>query len=302
MCGFSEKSCKFAVDNDEDAIVKMKQMDDTGILQHLMVFTDSLEEAADERYLNHCLHLFCTAGGAQFSVGDTQYNIVGGDAIIKATAIPIHGVTCSADFRMFGVLIQMDYLEANSPQSQYSVTGTLSMIDNPVLPMSPADMHRCHRDVEALHARYLDTAHTFYMETLRLDVQRLVFDLYDIHARHSRQTAQHTSQPQAIMNRFVTLLGTGIYRRERRPADYARRLCISAKYLSEACVKVSGHNASYWIDWYTRNDLSHQLRDTAKPLARISEDFSFSSLAHFSNYVKKNLGQSPSEYRKNESG
>ena len=272
--------------------------DETGILEHLMVFTDSLEEAADDCYLNYCLHLFCTAGGAQFSIGDTQYNIAPGDAVIKATAIPVRSVACSDDFRMFGVLIQMDYLEANSPQSQYSATGTLSMMDNPVLPMSPDDMRRCQRDVVALRERYLDTAHTFYMDALRLDVQRLVFDLYDIHARHSRETAQHTTQPQVIMNRFVTLLGTGIYRRERRPADYARRLFISAKYLSETCVKVSGHNASYWIAWYIRNDLSHQLRDTTKPLARIAEDFGFSSPAHFTSYVKKHLGETPSEYRK----
>ena len=79
---------------------------------------------------------------------------------------------------------------------------------------------------------------------------------------------------------------------------YASRLFITPKYLSEACDAVSGHNASYWIEYYFSQELACQLNDRSKPLVEIAHELNFSSPSYLSRYIKRVFNCSPSEYRK----
>ena len=78
---------------------------------------------------------------------------------------------------------------------------------------------------------------------------------------------------------------------------YADKLCVTSKYLSEVCKKVSGLPAAFWITRYTALDISRLLRDCSLSFTDISDMFGFSSLSHFSRYVQTNLGAKPSDFR-----
>ncbi len=266
-------------------------------IDNIFVFTDDLKEAFSDKYTNYCRHIFCQSGGAQLCLDDTVYNVVAGDCIICSTGPKASGIVCSDDFRMSSVEISLDYLEANSPSSEYALTGMLSTMQNPVFPMTTAEMNRCQRDIDDLRARTMNLQHLFLAETLKLDVQRMIFDIYDSHSRHLKRNKQLPTQGESLSDRFISLLSTGVYRKERRVDYYASRLAVSAKYLSEVCVKSTGHNASYWINWYTVGDISRQLQETKKSFSTISETFNFSSPAHFATYVRKHTNMSPTELR-----
>lgn len=271
-------------------------------IDSIFVFTDDLNEAFSDKYTRYCRHIFCQSGGAQLCLDDTVYNVVAGDCIICSTGPRASGIVCSDDFRMFSVEIALDYLEANSPSSEYALTGMLSTMQNPVFPMTAAEMNLCHRDIEDLRARTMNLQHLFLAETLKLDVQRMIFDIYDSHSRFLKRSKQMPTQGESLSDRFISLLSTGIYRKEREVKYYASRLSVSAKYLSEACIKSTGHNASYWINWYTVGDISRQLQETKKNFNTISEAFNFSSQAHFATYVKNHTNMSPTELRAKKKG
>ena len=86
------------------------------------------------------------------------------------------------------------------------------------------------------------------------------------------------------------------------------RLCVTPKYLSEVCKKVSGNSArsalgtlrsskNSWINCYAAIDLVHLLKDKSLSLTDISDMYDFSSQSHFSRFVQNNLGQKPSAFR-----
>lgn len=262
------------------------------------VFTDDFAECCREEYADYCLHILCLSGAAQFAVGDTLFNVIDGDAIIKSSGIPITHFHCSDDFSIKALLISWKFLNANTPQSSYNIIGALSTSQNPVMPMQQVDLERCLLNFEEIGRRLEQPYHNFFAEVMRRAVETMILDFYDIHARVMHQNIEGVSQASRILQRFVTLLQEGLYKKERNVEYYASRLFITPKYLSEACVAVSGHNASYWIDRYTVQEIALQLRDCSKPLIDIAYELNFSSPSYLSRYVKRTLGCSPSEYRK----
>lgn len=63
------------------------------------------------------------------------------------------------------------------------------------------------------------------------------------------------------------------------------------------CRTITGLPASQWIQFYASFELVSLLNDTTKTLTEVSDLMHFENVSHFSRYVKKTLGKSPSEYR-----
>lgn len=82
-------------------------------------------------------------------------------------------------------------------------------------------------------------------------------------------------------------------------ADLCQRLNVSERYLQIAFQAVAGTSPKQWI-LAERLAAARQamLGDPALPLARIAEDFSFSSPAHFSKAFRKVFGESPQTTRR----
>ena len=95
----------------------------------------------------------------------------------------------------------------------------------------------------------------------------------------------------------MQMLERGDYRQNRDIGYYADKLCVTPKYLSEVCKKVSGLPAAFWITRYTSLDISRLLRDRDLSFTDISDMFGFSSTSHFTRYVQTNLGAKPSDFR-----
>ena len=123
-----------------------------------------------------------------------------------------------------------------------------------------------------------------------------ILDLYDIHARSSKEL-QVSERVTSLLRNFIGLLYNGEYVRNRDLEFYASRLCITPHYLSEICKKISGKPASYWIDRFTMQEITRLLRQKELSLSEIAERMNFSSLSYFSRYIRKRLGVCPGEYR-----
>lgn len=87
------------------------------------------------------------------------------------------------------------------------------------------------------------------------------------------------------------------FRQRREVGYYADALCVSAKYLSEVCKRVSGQSAIYWITRYTSLDIARQLRTTDLTAEQLADLYGFADANYFVRYVRKNLGTTPSSFR-----
>ena len=99
-----------------------------------------------------------------------------------------------------------------------------------------------------------------------------------------------------LFTRFMNLLAIHS-KTEREVAFYADKLCVSPKYLSEVVKKSSGHPASYWINGFAMQEILALLKRFDLTFAEIADQMNFYNPAHFTRFVKKQTGLSPTELR-----
>ena len=78
---------------------------------------------------------------------------------------------------------------------------------------------------------------------------------------------------------------------------YSNNLCISPKYLSTICKKLSGKTAGEWICEYVLQDIQFYLKQTDYSIKEISIILGFPNSSFFGKYVKKHFNMTPKQLR-----
>lgn len=261
-----------------------------------ILFFKSLSDYSFAQYADSVLHILCTGGNMSFSFQDVRYNVVPGDYVILTNPALASDFSESVDFDAVIMSLSEAFITSMAIQSNYGIIGHMSLLQNPVMKLSPHDYRICLEDMWKLHERLNETQHLFREEMLGHLLLVHILDLYDIHAKS--QAERNISERNGdLLRRFVELLYHKEYIQNRNLAHYASRLCITPHYLTEVCKKVSGKPATYWIDRFTTHEIARLLLQKEIPLKEIADRMNFSSLSYFSRYVQKQMGVSPSEYR-----
>ena len=141
--------------------------------------------------------------------------------------------------------------------------------------------------------------HPYYRESLTGLISAA---LYDLHAFLSRQysslnTNALLTQGDLLFKRFIDLLSKEEVKK-RKVLYYADKLCISPKYLSTTVKEISGKTALDWINEYVVADIQYHLKHSELTIKEIAELLDFENLSFFGKYLKKHLGLSPTDYRR----
>jgi AraC-like DNA-binding protein len=140
--------------------------------------------------------------------------------------------------------------------------------------------------------------HPYYKEVMQSLVQSFLFFLCG-HLQKYLPVAEPSSANfgEIIFQRFLDILAKEPIKR--KSVDYyADKLCITPKYLSIVCHRISQRNASSWIREYTLDEIRHYLRNTDLTIKEIASMLDFPSVQSFGKYVRRYTGESPKEYRK----
>lgn len=136
----------------------------------------------------------------------------------------------------------------------------------------------------------------YHKEIIRTIIKAILLEMLSNMETDRCQSAEGENKTQFQFNRFLQILSSEDVKH--RPIDfYADRLCISSKYLSVICSKVSGKSARQWIDEYTVEDIRYHLLNTDYSIKEIAYRLGFENLSFFGKYVKRHFGKSPSELR-----
>lgn len=136
----------------------------------------------------------------------------------------------------------------------------------------------------------------YHKEIIRTIIKAILLEMLSNMDTDRCQSAEGENKTQFQFNRFLQILSSEDVKH--RPIDfYADRLCISSKYLSVICSKVSGKSARQWIDEYTVEDIRYHLFNTGYSIKEIAYRLGFENLSFFGKYVKRHFGKSPSELR-----
>lgn len=92
------------------------------------------------------------------------------------------------------------------------------------------------------------------------------------------------------------------YTQERGVEFYADKLCLSSKYLSALCKSICGYTVQELVFKSIIRKSISLLKNTQKNVQEISDYFNFPNASYFGTFFKKQMGQSPQQFRKNLEG
>lgn len=276
------------------------------VIQHIII-DNTLKRIGEAAFAEYLCHAYCYGGYCTFERNGQTFRFEAGDCLIIARRGDlVMNLKESEDFRVDVIYVTQKFIEMSTPQSNYGMRGQLFLFQNPIMKLKPEQQEICRLNFEAVKRRLKQTDHHFRHDALMNSVECMIIDFFDFHSK-LYPADKISSQQHQLMEEFMAMLERGDFRQNRDIGYYADKLCVTSKYLSEVCKKVSGLPAAFWITRYTSLDISRLLRERLRVGDRrsgfrysftdISDMFGFSSLSHFSRYVLTNLGAKPSDFR-----
>jgi len=243
-----------------------------------------------------CVHLLCTAGEGSFVFNEHCYHIMKNDLVVIPMPDRMHNLAAHSDMRAEWFAADYKFLQNLLPSNNYSIGGSISLNQDPVIQLTEGQALRLLDDFHRLRERMDDSHLQFYRELMGSLCLTLIYDIFEAHAQRET-TGVHTDRTAYIVKQLMALLATGVSRTERNVGYYAERLNVSSKYLSATIKRVTGHSVTSYIHRHTIPILKEYLDNERLSLTQIADSMNFTSLSYFSRYCSRHLGQSPSEYR-----
>lgn len=241
------------------------------------------------------IHILCRAGKAQFSFMNKTYTMEQGDWTIWQMSSEISDALYSSDFNADFLLVDSDFLLEYNPEKVWASKAFVFIKQNPVFHLSERGMAMVEYNFIQFRRR-LAEPHLFQTDILGKQLQIFLLDQWEIYRSAIENVHNADNSTSLLFTRFMNMLPS-YSKTEREVAFYADKLCVSAKHLSEMVKKSSGHPASYWINGYSLQEIYTFLKRPDLTLAEIANLMNFYNPAHFTRFVKKQTGKSPSELR-----
>ena len=241
------------------------------------------------------VHVIVRQGQMRFSDGKQTHVSQKDDLVIWQMSNTIQEVVYSDDFEADFLIASGDFLSRFNPEMIWASKGFIFIRINPSFHLHEESLRLMNDDFTLFRSRLDQPQTPFKEEVIGRVMQIFLYDLWTVYSQEMTQM-ETTDNAARIFLRFLSLVQRDC-RRQRDVAYYADVLCITPKYLSQVSRSVSGLPASEWITYYVTFELVNLLNDQSKTLTEVADLMHFETASHFSRYVKKLLGESPSEFR-----
>ena len=170
---------------------------------------------------------------------------------------------------------------------------------NPVIKMEQNEVDLMMRYYELLVFKMEHQEMNFGRETVRDIIRCFAYDLLSNINKHLDNDGEGDilRQGDRIYRKFMLLLAENS-NVNRSVKSYADELCVSPKYLTSVCRRHGNYTASELIAASIISRIKQLLLYSPLSIKEISTQMGFDNLSFFGKYVKKHLGLSPNNYRK----
>ncbi len=267
-------------------------------VEKVRLFEASGDLVLPENFLEHYhTHVYCHSGLLSFSFKGRELEAGAGEFVFWYAHSAVSNLRLSNNFTATVLLVEESFLNSNLPDLSWSIDVLIHTRDNPVLHFNEAkNAKQVIASFRLLYDKYHDKEHTFYDEVTRTQMQLFTLEMWHIFAAEFERN-KRSPISGSIYDRFIHLLQEHCLT-ERSVQFYADRLHISPKHLNYICKQNTDVSASEWIQRFVKERLILFLENESLGIAEIADMMEFSSRSFFTRYVKKQLGHSPSEYRK----
>jgi AraC-like DNA-binding protein len=272
-------------------------MSELPLARVLLLSLGSIDDATKNLLKKYHVHLYCHSGKLDFIFNDQYMVCKSGQFLFWFAESRWDVIEVSNDFKASVLLVEKNFLIDNVPDQGWSINAQLHSRVNPVKDInSIAEKEKILNNFNWLLLRFQETDHRFYEEALKLQMRLFILEMWHSFA-NEYERRRHSLQTGTLYEQFINLLQQHCLT-EREVQFYANELNITPKYLNYLCKIHSDRTASDWIRSHVKERLILLLQNRHLNVAEIAEEMQFSSTSFFTRYVKKLLGQTPTDFRK----
>lgn len=244
------------------------------------------------------IFVFCVQGHMQAEVNDTTIKAGAGELLILPSQVTVSDALFSSDYESKALLV-------STPMLHLFLHGHLDAW-NKAIYMNKMVKVTITPERLSILAKFYELGRLLYStkeeNNMKSQVQvGILFSLLTwvvglISAGEPEQEIKGAGG--SYFSRFIAMLDSE--KVKYHPVSYyARKLCITPKYLSMLCKRSTNKSAKQWIHDYVCDDIRFYLKATDKDIKEIAALLGFPNASFFGKYAKDQLGMSPNAYRSN---
>ena len=278
-----------------------RRMSNAEYMDEGLVLTDCIADAPiphEPTRVNFILMALCKQGSAHYSIDTKELDVKPGDLMFISAKHIVDHYTTSPDFECLCIMLTPRYYHGFVQNVQNVSSLLLFSMQNPVVSLTPGEIQVYSNYFYTIRRKMSDQQNHYRTGLVKALLLAMFYDMSNVIWRVEQQESKSMTRHDVIFSQFIRLLGEH-FRTERRVNWYAKQLCLTPKYLSEAIKLISKRTPNEWIDDYVVLEIRVLLKNSTKSIKEITEELHFPNQSFFSKYFKEHVGVSPSDYRKN---
>lgn len=265
-----------------------------------LLMVDSMEYTAQHAISlpPNIVYLICCKVGSVFirTKGKNLF-LKSGEVALLRSGYSLNQITPSKNFQGTEFCMSIGILHRVFHQDKDIQQVLFKLFEQPVFKIGDdcMDVLFLYKELIDIKLRYSERR--FTKQTLVTIICSFIYELFaEVDIDENINYFDKHTQGDILFKKFMSILTTQeIVKREL--SYYADQLCVTSKYLSAVCKKISGKTAVRWINESLVEAVRYHLESTDMSIKDISIKFDFPNLSFFGKYVKRHLGCSPNAYR-----
>lgn len=247
------------------------------------------------------LACFCVRGKFEMDVDLRQYDISEGSLIIcvPGNILCLNAIEGSEDAECVVVAVSRDLLSNAKIDFNTLHDEALTVMANPCIKLDDKEIEIC-RQFYFLSEQLILSGNKNIKESmlaLGTSIFHYLGSLWSTSISEARTAPNSALRSKMLFEDFMKLV-TDYHNTQRDVDFYAKKLCLTPKYLSRLVRKVSGKSAPEWIDAFIMLEAKNYLKYSDMEIKEIVYKLNFSSAPVFYRFFKTHTGMTPAEYRK----
>ncbi len=204
------------------------------------------------------------------------------------------------DFECHVLLVSPDLMRKIKLDTKHMMPLLLKFVTNPTMELTDEESAAISSYISQIE-RESKEPDSFFAEDIIINL--IAATSYKIGDMLHKYLSRNPEMEEPIHNRaeeyfrqFMLLL-TENYKEHRSVSFYAKKLCITPKYLTTLIKRISGKSVSEWIDSYVVLEAKTLLKFSNMSIQEIAYYLNFPNQSFFGSYFKRNTGMSPSQYK-----
>lgn len=265
--------------------------------------------ASEDNIIDALVLALVTEGQINLVTEDEELHLKRGDFVACTPNYIIKRSMASMDFEALAIALSSEYCIELADMAGLDWTFRSMMQQHEVIHLNDLQIDSFKHMFDFLGFKIQSPDTSNKGKCLNHLLLSLIYQLFDM--RIPKEIPQQSYSPQEnLLQRFTKLLkdsnplSPSASSTDRKGFlsvnEYANLLCVTPKYFSSTCKRLTGMTAGQIIDEEIMTTAKLLLRDNTKSIKQIAEMLGFANQSHFGTYFNRKAGMSPQQFRNGE--